>query len=344
MKNRFPAFLVFALLFAAAHSSAQHTFSIVAIDETTGEVGSAGATCLTSSDCGGCGGAIIISELVPGKGAINAQATVCIPNINLVNGADQIRNDKDAEQALNFLLEGDACAFGDKTSRQYGIVTRNNLNEIKAVGYTGTNCLDYKNHNTGTNYSIQGNILIGQQVLDSMEQRFLRATGSLAEKLMFALEGANIPGADSRCLVDGISSRSAFLRVARPGDPANDFYLDLNVPSTFSNGEPIDSLQSLFDIWRVSTSTEDIDRGAGIRLYPNPAKGEIQIEQHDGADFSKLRLQLFDLQGKLLESYLLDRNQHFSIRPRLENGLYIYSISDVDHRLLKSGRITYLKD
>ncbi|MEM1218596.1 MAG: secretion protein, partial [Bacteroidota bacterium] len=47
---------------------AQHTFSIVAVDVATGEVGSAGATCLTSDDCGGCGGAVIISDLVPGRG------------------------------------------------------------------------------------------------------------------------------------------------------------------------------------------------------------------------------------------------------------------------------------
>ena len=344
MKNSFPPFLVFAFLMLATYAHAQHTFSIVAVDAITGEVGSAGATCLTSADCGGCGGAIIISELVPGKGAINAQATVCIPNINLINGADQIRNDKDADQTLAFLLEGDACVFGDKLSRQYGIVTLDNMNQVKAIGYTGVNTLDYKNHKTGTNYSIQGNILIGPQVLDSMEQRFLRATGSLAEKLMFALQGANIPGADSRCLVDGISSRSAFLRVARPGDSANDFYLDLNVPSTFSNAEPIDSLQSLFNAWSMSTSTEELQIESGIRLYPNPAKGEIQIELKENVSLNELHLQLFDLQGKLLENYMLTGNQNISITPGLDTGLYIYRILDADHRLLKSGRITYLKN
>jgi len=61
---------------------AQHTFSIVAVDTITNEVGSAGATCLDSDNCTGCN-AIIISGLAPGRGAVNAQAQVCFPNINL---------------------------------------------------------------------------------------------------------------------------------------------------------------------------------------------------------------------------------------------------------------------
>ena len=90
--------------------------------------------------------------------------------------------------------------------------------------------MDYKNHIVGPNYAIQGNILSGQAILDSMEARFLATPGPLADKLMAALQGANVPGADTRCLANGTSSLSAFLRVAKPNDLPGAFYLDLNGP------------------------------------------------------------------------------------------------------------------
>ena len=94
--------------------SAQHTFSIVAVDPATGEVGSAGATCLSSSDCGGCGGAIIISGLVPGRGAVNAQASVCLPNFNLNYATNQLSAGASASQALQaVLLAGQAQVAED---------------------------------------------------------------------------------------------------------------------------------------------------------------------------------------------------------------------------------------
>ncbi|NNE28487.1 MAG: DUF1028 domain-containing protein, partial [Saprospiraceae bacterium] len=203
--------LIFSFFCLLLPLGAQHTFSIVAIDVETGKVGSAGATCLTSADCGGCGGAVIISDLVPGKGAINAQATVCIPNTNLNNGIQQLTNGADATSTLSWLIANDACQFGNSTNRQYGIVSLDPMGMVDAKGYTGISCLAEAGHRVGPNYSIQGNILIGEHVLDSMEANFLNASGSLEEKLMAAMQGANIPGADSRCLLDGISSKSSFL-------------------------------------------------------------------------------------------------------------------------------------
>ena len=51
-----------------------------------------------------------------------------------------------------------------------------------------------------------------------MENQFLSTDGSLSDKLMASLQGANIAGADTRCLDDGTSSLSAFIRVANPHD------------------------------------------------------------------------------------------------------------------------------
>src|SRR5207253_2675499 len=97
--------------------------------------------------------------------------------------------------------------------RQYGIVGLYN-GLPKACAFTGTGATNYKNHILGTYYSIQGNTLLGQKVLDSIQTRFLRAKGDLACRLMYALEGAKMVGADTRCSSSGNSSLSSFIRVA----------------------------------------------------------------------------------------------------------------------------------
>ena len=106
-----------------------------------------------------------------------------------------------------------------------------------------------------TIYAIQGNILLNESILDSMESKFTNTNGPLSHKLMAALQGAKIPGADSRCLDEGISTYSAFIRVAQPED-LNEYYLDLNMNSVipyFTQNkiwiDPIDTLQTLYDQW-----------------------------------------------------------------------------------------------
>ena len=72
---------------------------------------------------------------------------------------------------------------------------------------------------------------------------------------MAALQGAKVPGADTRCLDVGISTFSAFIRVAK-FDNENDYYMDLNVNSVIpyynDTGiwiDPVDTLQTLYNNW-----------------------------------------------------------------------------------------------
>ncbi len=88
-----------------------------------------------------------------------------------------------------------------------------------------------------------------------MEARFLREPGNLACKLMAALQGAKVAGADTRCISSGNSSLSSFLRVAQPWDDSNNPSINLNVPSGPPGFEPIDSLQTLFDSVMTCTTT-----------------------------------------------------------------------------------------
>ena len=70
--------LSFSLSLMMSSLFAQDTFSIVAVDETTGEIGSAGASCLDDTQFPGSGGAFIISDILPGRGAIHTLSLIHI--------------------------------------------------------------------------------------------------------------------------------------------------------------------------------------------------------------------------------------------------------------------------
>ena len=228
-------FQCFLFILLISENLSQDTFSIVAVDPVTQEVGSAGASCIN--------GSIIISDVHPGIGAVHTQSYWNSTNQN--NASDLMDQGYTPEEIIEYLVENDVQ--GNPSIRQYGVVDL--VDGGRSAAFTGENCYDYKNHILGPTYSIQGNILLGQEVLDSMETNFLITSGSLATRLMAAMQGAKIPGADTRCLSNGISSLSAFIRVVKPTNSEDSLYLHLNVNNTQPGIDPIDTLQDLFDDW-----------------------------------------------------------------------------------------------
>lgn len=252
--------------------NAQHTFSIVAVDSVTGEIGSAGATCGDSIIWPGTPGAYIISDVIPGVGAIHSQAYWVAQNQK--NAHEQMLKGLTPEEIIDWLENNDDQS--SPGSRQYGIVSYNDGSPLSA-GYTGAFADDYKDHLLGPGYAIQGNILLGPQILDSMEARFLRQKGSLALKLMAAMQGANVVGADARCTPEGTSSLSAFIRMAKPDDASDKLFLDINVAGTEKGVEPIDILQEKFDKW-VWTNAPAIIDPIPVSIYPNPTTYFLHID------------------------------------------------------------------
>ncbi|MDX1683797.1 MAG: DUF1028 domain-containing protein [Saprospiraceae bacterium] len=289
MKVRTTIFLLFFLSIGMA----QHTFSIVAIDEKTGEIGSAGATCLDDNSFPGSGGAIIISDVVPGVGAVHTQSYW--NEFNQQNANLRLKDGLKASEIIEWLVDNDIQ--GRPGLRQYGVVTT--VGDLDAAAFTGDDCLDQKKHVAGMTYAIQGNILISEAVIDSMEQAYLdNSDKPLCERLMAALQAANIPGADSRCLNEGVSSRSAFIRVAKSTDSSDNLWMDLNVPVTPFGVEPIDELQMLFDEFKSSLSTGDQLTSSGIQMISsNPADGRIHLIKEKPVS-EELRVDLTDLTGK----------------------------------------------
>ncbi|MFN3908021.1 MAG: DUF1028 domain-containing protein [Flavobacterium sp.] len=242
--------LVLFSVITSVKTQAQDTFSIIAMDSITKEIGSAGATCIQG--IGERDLSEIITQIIPGVGGMNSQAWVCIPNINLQNGMKQMALGKNLSEIVAWLKVNDSCRSQNFNAayRQYGLVMMNSKGKVETAGYTGSSADDYKADLQGKNYSIQGNILLNETVLKKMEQGFLQTNGNLAEKLMGAMQGANFAGADARCLEAGTSSTIAYLVVYKATDDTEKPCIKIWVGEQPKGVEPITELQKKWDAWK----------------------------------------------------------------------------------------------
>ncbi|MGB9697518.1 MAG: DUF1028 domain-containing protein [Ignavibacteria bacterium] len=314
----------------------QDTFSITAVDLVTGEVGSAAASCV--ANC------IILCDIHPGKGIIHTQASW---NQNNQNYARTLMNKGySPQQIIDSLVAHDAQ--NNPTIRQYGI-TDIYFGTARTAAYTGVNCQNYKNHIIGTYYTIQGNILLGQSILDSMEARFLNTSGSLAQRLMAALQGAKKPGADTRCAPYNKSAISAFLRVAKPGDTLGLYYCNLIVNNTPTSKDPIDSLQVLFNNWLL---TNEYNYSAVIpekttlhQNYPNPFNPSTNIKFEINKK-SFVKLSVYNVKGEeiavLVDGELNEGIYNILFEPLgLSSGIYFYRL--ITPQYTESRRMLLIK-
>jgi uncharacterized Ntn-hydrolase superfamily protein len=322
--------LVLLLLIVPIIGRSQHTFSIVAVDSITGEIGSAGATCGDSIIWPGTPGAYIISDIIPGVGAIHTQALHS--STNQSNARSRMVAGDSPQQIMDWLVANDVSS--NPSIRQYGAVDYNG-GSPRSAAYTGASCFDYKNHILGSGYAIQGNILLGQEILDSMESQFSRTKGCLSDRLMAAMQGANIVGADTRCFSEGTSSLSAFLRVANPSDQEGNLYLDINVAGTAQGVEPIDELQTRYDKWKgenendcsAVTNLSITPESPRFSIYPNPTDNIINISITSG---QVTRVTITSPLGNVLlkrDFQRIPRNYVLSLKG-FQKGIYILSLFD----------------
>ena len=232
------------------------TFSIVTFDPANGVVGGAGCSCVP-----GFSSITFLNDLiVDGSGnilgGINSQAAYDAGTQAFARG--RMLAGRTPQQIMNDVVAAD----GGSASRQYGVVGFDGAT-LTTAGFTGSSNGHYANHIggvdpvTGIGYSIQGNILdndspadnaSGQDLLDDMEAAFLAEDGTLADKIMAAMQGAKRAAGDSRCNGSTNSGTTAFIRVLTDGDADNSpsFALDANgVAPNFT--EPLDRLQDLYD-------------------------------------------------------------------------------------------------
>lgn len=309
---------------------AQDTFSIIAVDPATGEVGSAGATCVFNIPGGSL--ADIITKIIPGKGGVNSQAYVCIPNVNLNNAIEQMEMGLSPEEIIDWLVNNDACSSQNFNPefRQYGIADLDDQGMPRTAGWTGSLADDYKEDRQGANYSVQGNILLDQSIIDNMEANFVNTKGTLADKLMAALQGANVAGADARCLPQGTSSAIAYLRVYGPNDDPESPMIDLEAEPEVGV-EPIDALQDLYDAFLGAPSNE---LNENIALSPNPVQDRLNITTVNGIEVDDVSV--YDINGKLIMQVSNSgESQIFLDTANLPTGVYFAQISTAQGILTK---------
>lgn len=230
MKRVLPA--TFALtLFAAAPVLAQrpvHTYSIVARDPDTGQLGVA-----VQSHWFSVGPIVPWAEAGVGAVATQSFADPAYGPLAL----ELLRAGKTAQQALAGLLAADA----HPEVRQVAIIDAAG----NVAAHTGARNIEAAGHRTGPNYSVQANLMLKTTVPDAMARAFENTKGDLAEKMLAALEAAQAEGGDIR----GAQSAAIVVVSGEPtGRPWEDRLFDLRVED---HPEPIKELRRLVHLARA---------------------------------------------------------------------------------------------
>ena len=189
MKRQLSLFLLIVLCLPAAGRSETgerplrpvHTYSIVARDAETGQLGAA-----VQSHWFSVGSGVIWAE--PGIGAVATQSFTD-PSYGPL-GLHLMRAGKDADQALRALL-----AVDEHTDvRQVGMVDSAGV----VANHTGENAIDEHCEIAGEDYTVQANLMWKPTVCTAMVAAYESADGDLAERMMLALEAAEGEGGDIR--------------------------------------------------------------------------------------------------------------------------------------------------
>lgn len=273
------------------------TFSIVAVDPKTGEIGVAVQSKF-----------IAVGAVVPwAKAGVGAIATQSYANtLYGPVGLELLSQGLHPEEVLERLISADP----DRELRQVGIVDA----QGRAAAFTGEKCLPWAGHIVEENFACQGNILAGKEVVEAMAEAFLQTSGTLAERLLSALFAGQKAGGDRR----GQQS-AALLVVKEKGGYGgfNDRYIDLRVDD---HPRPIEELKRLYELHQlyfappkpehVVPFTDDIRRKLQELLQRlGYYKGPV-----DGRPSSEFDAALFDFCGVENLEELLRTDGTFDLR------------------------------
>lgn len=222
------AFNLTALGVSRAAERPVHTYSIVARDSVTGEMGVA-----VQSHWFSVGSVVSFAEA--GVGAVATQSLVEVSYGPL--GLELMRAGKTARQALDALLAADPHA----NVRQVAMVDA----EGNVAVHTGGDCIAEAGDQRGRQYSVQANLMEKSTVWTAMAWAYERTEGDLAERLLAALEAAQGEGGDIR------GKQSAAILIV-PGEstgrPWADRVMDLRVED---HPEPVKELRRLVEVHRA---------------------------------------------------------------------------------------------
>lgn len=228
-KRQLLAVLALASLVAFPLSA---TWTIVAVDPATGEVGGAGASATFA--------VWMVLGLAPGQGVVAAQAAT---NEEARLEALRLLRSSGGGSAQAIVQALASPAFDpSRELQQYGLARLGSLGP-EAAAFTGRETESWAGSRGGKTYTVQGNILTDGAVVDATAQAFEAAAGrpgtSLAQCLVEAMEAGARQGGDARA--GKRRAFTAFLAVAKPGDPRNTASLALVVRDD-GQGNPVETL------------------------------------------------------------------------------------------------------
>mmetsp|Transcript_4015 Transcript_4015/g.6122 ORF Transcript_4015/g.6122 Transcript_4015/m.6122 type:complete len:380 (+) Transcript_4015:151-1290(+) len=259
------------------------TYSIIATDAETKQVGGAGATCIADRDIFE---AIYLSS--PGKSVLHVQGLLLDPDGIIVKTAKQMMdNSEPLEDVLNEMKEKDTDnydGFDTVDLRQYGIA-----NFTAHDGYTGDKLQYIYDEVLGVLGSVQKNVgkkdvsdryiyhALGNVVLDgtveSMQSGFEDQNDEfdfgacdMAGRLMAAMNRvANEGLGDKRCVDDegGISAAGGYLHI---DNEDGSVLLHINIVGDGSS-EPVELMKESFMEWRENNPCPDSVSGASTLVY-----------------------------------------------------------------------------
>ncbi|HEX8150421.1 MAG TPA: DUF1028 domain-containing protein [Pyrinomonadaceae bacterium] len=228
-----------------------HTFSVVARDPSTGEMGVA-----VQSHWFSVGSNVAWAEA--GVGAVATQSFID-PSYGR-NGLELMRGGASAEEALKSLVAKDE----GRDVRQVAMIDARG----RVAAHTGAKCIEAAGDHVGRNYSVQANLMSNAIVWPAMARAFESARGDLADRMLAALDAAQAAGGDIR------GRQSAALVVVRAestGKPWADRLFDLRVDD---HPEPLRELRRLVRLQRAynhmnagDAAVERKDNEGALREY-----------------------------------------------------------------------------
>jgi uncharacterized Ntn-hydrolase superfamily protein len=205
-----------------------HTYSIVARDPVTGEMGSAVQSHWFS----------VGSVVIWGEAGVGMVATQSFVNVSFgVRGLELLKSGLTPQQVVDSLLSTDE----GREFRQLAVIDGKN----KPASYTGKNCIPSAGNIVGDDFSVQANLMLNDKVWPAMEKAFRETKEPLAERMIAALEAAQNEGGDIR------GKQSAAILVVKgksTGKVWEDRLIDLRVED---HAEPVKELKRLLKVHRA---------------------------------------------------------------------------------------------
>ncbi len=234
-----------------------HTYSIVAHDPRTGQIGVAVQSHYFS-----------VGSTVPwAEAGVGAVATQAFANIDYgPQGLILMRQGLNAAQALEILLQQDE----ERDIRQVALVDA----QGNVAVHTGSRCISSAGHTTGDNFSVQANMMVDDSVWPAMKHAYERAGGDLADRMIATLEAAQEAGGDIR----GQQAAAILIVSGEQQQPWHGRVFDLRVEDHPRPVEELKRLVSVRKAWLLFDQSNELALAQRFDEAVNLLRKAIELE------------------------------------------------------------------